>query len=332
MLMLGWDLIQQSFEVVSVKNYFRSPVRIGARWVEILVVIPVPKGGTGPEKIPHVCELRLEEASFWKAQTSAEAHLEEFRDGLRRQLGPAGLHTEAIVYLTKTVLFGLPESHNLRQFRRRVAKHFGSAVCAWRRFSGGDRLMTFARFRELCRTLSCHDHSTEYWAELVQGQGVASLFELDPEAVALLSRLRARLMGLKESVGQDETMELVFVRLTFLVNPKPKQQGHLELQEFRMALRQLGFASTDADRVFRYLEKQSGNNASVTAADFAWLKKLAKLVDLEAVTLATVRPAEVDNNDLQFVASSDSRRSELDVFYNFYSGGAKSAAERAAGH
>merc|ERR1719436_2208445 len=99
-MMLGLDLILHSFEVVGIRNYFKSPARIGARGVEVLVVIPVPKGGKGPE-IPHVCELRLEEASFYKAQIAAEPHLEEFRDGLRRHLAPANLHTEAVLYLAK---------------------------------------------------------------------------------------------------------------------------------------------------------------------------------------------------------------------------------------
>jgi hypothetical protein len=115
---------------------------------------------------------------------------------------------------------------------------------------------------------------------------VISLFELDPEAVAALAKFRLRVLMLIENNTVDT--ETLFAKLTWrmqLITP-----GRMELHEFRSAVKAFGLTGTDADRVFSYLDHQGGSHhnppASVTVADFDWLRRMPTLVDTEAVLLS----------------------------------------------
>merc|ERR1712242_660248 len=82
--------------------------------------------------------------------------------------------------------------------------------------------------------------------------------------------------------------ETLFAKVTFKI--KLNTPGHMELHEFRSAVKAFGFTGADADRVFSYLDHQGGNHhnppATVTVADFDWLRRLPALVDIEAVLLS----------------------------------------------
>jgi Ca2+-binding EF-hand superfamily protein len=289
MLQAGLDQILRRFEVVNVKNFFNVPGRLGVRFVEVLVVVQV---GEGDDSIPHICELRLEELCFHKAQQRAAAHLERFMDAFRVLYKRNGRDGDALGHLVRSVLLQPPCSHSLRVFRCHLAKRFGSTVCAWRRqFGGRVRLLNFTKFREVCQKLNCGEHATEFWEALDPSLGgCISMFDLDPEATALLIKLRIRLLALGD-VGDSQVQadpESLFARLCFLV--RPRQAGQLERQEFLTVATPLGLSKDEANKVFSYLDHHAGisNPAYVTVKDVAWLTRLSSLVDIQAVTMASV--------------------------------------------
>jgi len=221
---------------------------------------------------------------------------EDFENTIRQRplqitLGPRpaqdAAHVDSIAYLARASLTASPDSHGVRLLRRHLARHYGSAVAGWRCALGGGGVVSFRQFQDTCHELKCHERAPEYWATLDPGRGgCISLFELDPDAVVLLAKLRSRILMLAESDDQDP--EWLFAKLTFQV--VPSRSGHLESHEFRTVLKAMGLGAVDADRLFAYLD-QGGSHfnppASVTAADIAWLTQLHVAVDLEAATLSS---------------------------------------------
>eukprot|EP00927_Polykrikos_kofoidii_P015302 TRINITY_DN16783_c0_g4_i3.p1 TRINITY_DN16783_c0_g4~~TRINITY_DN16783_c0_g4_i3.p1 ORF type:complete len:1273 (+),score=297.06 TRINITY_DN16783_c0_g4_i3:436-3819(+) len=291
MLLAGLDQILRRFEVVDVRNFFATPGRLGVRFVEVLVVMHV---GEGQDRIPHVCELRLEELCYHKAQELAAPYLETLFNGFRRLYSKAGWNQEALLHLVHTTLTRPANTHDLRVFKCHLAKRYGSTVCSWRRGFGGMRLLGFGKFREVCQTLNCGEHATEFFQGIDPTlAGCISLYDLDPEATSLLIKLRTGLHALSamgaDHDGHDTNAESLFGRLAFTV--RPHRDGHLDIHEFRQAVKPLGFTTEEADKLFSYLDYYGGNHhappATVSIADIAWLNRLPQLVHTAAVTMST---------------------------------------------
>mmetsp|Transcript_7743 Transcript_7743/g.14359 ORF Transcript_7743/g.14359 Transcript_7743/m.14359 type:complete len:1158 (-) Transcript_7743:72-3545(-) len=299
MLQVGLDHILKRFEVVDVRNYFATPGRLGRRYVEVLVVEKIPDGR---DELPHVCELRLEPQIFYNAnQTANEKYLKEFYKHLKKVYAHAHMDLDAVETIAHQILDKTPEGHRLRSFRCHLGRRFGSPVCGWRKALGGGRLLNFQRLREVCYALKIGEHVTELWEELDPGRGgCISLWELDPEACALLTKLRSRLIAvLGPGTGSGRTMEAppelgeldaktMFDKLLAWV--KPVRDGQLELHEFRAIARPLGFNQAESDRLFAALDQFGGSQhappATINASDIAWLKKLPTLIDTDAVACA----------------------------------------------
>eukprot|EP00928_Gymnodinium_smaydae_P079582 TRINITY_DN6347_c1_g2_i1.p1 TRINITY_DN6347_c1_g2~~TRINITY_DN6347_c1_g2_i1.p1 ORF type:complete len:1259 (-),score=215.95 TRINITY_DN6347_c1_g2_i1:253-3483(-) len=295
MLMAGLDQIMRRFEVVDVRNYFANPGRLGVRCVEVLLIVHV---ASGREQIPHVCELRLEELCFHKAQEIGAPIMRKLFADFRRLYSRSGRDEDGIIHLVNMQLMKSPPPRGLRVFRSHLGKRFGSTVCAWRRVLGGGRLMGYQKFRAVCHQLKCGEHATEYWSGLDPTlAGKISLFDFDPEATALLIKLNARLLALADyGVGEQADAAAIFARMSFLV--RPNRQGHLEYHEFRSVAKPMGLSQEEADKAFSYLDFHGGNHhappATITVQDIAWLLKLPQMIDIEAVQLTTNREQSSD--------------------------------------
>eukprot|EP00927_Polykrikos_kofoidii_P015363 TRINITY_DN16815_c0_g1_i1.p1 TRINITY_DN16815_c0_g1~~TRINITY_DN16815_c0_g1_i1.p1 ORF type:complete len:1519 (-),score=314.14 TRINITY_DN16815_c0_g1_i1:179-4546(-) len=290
MLQAGLDQILRRFEVVDVRNYFNTPGRLGVRFVEVLVIVKIGESNSEPKfMLPHVCELRLEELCFHKAQEMAAPHMDKFFAGVRSVYARHGRDQDSLLHLVHTVLSKPAPSHDLRVFRCHMAKRNGSSIAAWRRNLGGGRLFSFPRFRELCQSLNCGEHTTEYWQSLDPTLGgCISMFDLDPEAVSLLIKFRARMLALADvSSDKEADPESLFARFSFLV--RPRRSGRLERQEFRQVAIPIGLSKEEADKVFSYLDYHAGisHPAAITVMDIAWLNKLPQLIDIDAVILSS---------------------------------------------
>jgi len=308
MLQAGLDHIIDKFEVVHVCNGFAAAHRLGNRFVEVLLVVNARK--EGEQSMPHVCELRLEELSFYRARELAAPHLGTFFERLHTIYERTSTNPDAISYLARSVLDSSPEVHSLRQFRRHIARRFGSTVGGWRRGLSGPRFVTFDRFRDMCQSLKCRDHAPELWAELDSSHGgCVSLFELDAEAVAMLVKFRMKILMFAESDNVDQDM--LFSRLT--ARTQLVRAGQLEVHEFRAVVKALGIGNAEADRLFSYLDYQGGNihnpPARVTIADFEWLRRLPSLIDIEAVVMASEKkPTELETARRFNLMGNSSRR------------------------
>lgn len=169
---------------------------------------------------------------------------------------------------------------------------------------GAGRILGFHKFREVCQSLNCGEHATEFWQGLdTTLAGSISLFDLDPEAVALLIKLRTRLLALAH-VSPDMEVDLdadsLFARFSFLVTPK--KVGHLEPQEFRVVAKPLGITVEEANQAFTLLDHMGGYHhappATITAQDIAWLVKMPiryrgkgrvdGMVDVQAVKMSSM--------------------------------------------
>jgi hypothetical protein len=293
LLQAGMDHILRQFEVVDVRNYFNTPTRLGVRYVEILVVIHV---GSGKERIPHICELRLEEVCFHKAQEVVAPKIEGLFAGFRRVYDRACKDQESIVALVHSVLVRPAVTHDLRVFRCHLAKRFGSTVCAWRRVLGNCRLLSFQKFREVCQQLKCGEHTSEFWQRLDDTLGgCISLFEIEPQGTALLIKLRAQMLAMsgaavdKSSSDQRANVaEAIFQRMSYMV--RPKVPGHLDLQEFRVIAKPMGLSIDEANVAFSYLDYHGGHKppATISVRDIDWLLRLPALVNVEAVLLGSL--------------------------------------------
>eukprot|EP00929_Paragymnodinium_shiwhaense_P058836 TRINITY_DN29474_c0_g1_i1.p1 TRINITY_DN29474_c0_g1~~TRINITY_DN29474_c0_g1_i1.p1 ORF type:complete len:1401 (-),score=481.33 TRINITY_DN29474_c0_g1_i1:28-4230(-) len=285
-LLAGLDQILRTFEVVDVRNYFQTPNKLGARYIDVLVVIPIEKG---EDRFPHVCELRLQELCYHKATVLADSALKKFEGGLRKVYSNSERDLEAVVQLARKQLMQQPTNHYLRVFRCLFAKKWGTTVCGWRRAlcNSNAKVMHFSKFREVCNQLTLAERATEFWQSLdATMSGCISLFELDPEATTLLIKLRTRILAISE-MGTDKEVnaEAIMSRMSFMVRSQNPNQ--LEVQDFRMMLKPLGFSLEEADRCFAHLDFYGGTHspAVVRTADIAWLLRLPQLVDVEAIML-----------------------------------------------
>lgn len=287
MLHNGLEQILKRFEVVDVRNHFGNPGRLGCRYVEVLVVVIVKDGR---EQVPHVCELRLELLQIYNATCRSARIMVEFYKELRRVYLQAHMDGDGLEKITRQVLDKPPEGHRLRKFRCHLGRRYGSTVCAWRKAFGGQRLLNFQRFREVCYGLHCGEHVTELWQGLDPNRGgCISLWELDPDAVSLLTKLRTRMLGaLVHRTNEDpEAIDAttIFNRLTSF--SRPVTEGCLEQHEFRLVSRPFGLTQQEADRAFTCLDHHPGSHhappAKIDVTDIKWLKSLISLVDTASV-------------------------------------------------
>jgi hypothetical protein len=283
---------KQGLDIVRVCNYFDKPTRLGERFVEVLVVVTVSReDGT---TIPHICELKLEELRYWEARADMEPHVEEFMRGLGA-VHNSGPHLD---YVGQTVLASAAsEGRQLRLFKSRLTRYFGSVVAAWRRLCP-DRIMTFQRFIEIGHTVKFDEFrecAVQLWQELDAGLiGRVSLFDFDADAVRLLLHFRHVARSCLHSTGNALDIFFRLEKLAFA-----KEAGKLQVFEFRKAAEALGILAVDADRIFRHLLFSKGpgqhlhtNNGILTSADFVWLDRIDTLVDTSSVLL--VKPATVE--------------------------------------
>jgi len=244
----------------------------------------------GREQVPHVCELRLELLQFNNATHAVAPIMEKFYAELKQAYIPTHIDMACLEKITREVLDKPPEGHRLRKFRCHLARRYGSTVCGWRKAFGGQRLLNFQRFREVCYSLHCGEHVTELWQELDPNRGgCISLWELAPDAVSLLVKLRTRMLGAlvhstKED-AEDFDPSTIFSRLTSF--SRPTRQGCLEQHEFRLVSKVLGLSIQEADRAFNCLDHFPGSHhappAMIDVTDIKWLKGLITLVDAAAV-------------------------------------------------
>eukprot|EP00930_Biecheleria_cincta_P014830 TRINITY_DN12591_c1_g5_i1.p1 TRINITY_DN12591_c1_g5~~TRINITY_DN12591_c1_g5_i1.p1 ORF type:complete len:1613 (+),score=403.60 TRINITY_DN12591_c1_g5_i1:103-4941(+) len=308
LLQAGLDIILGHMEVVDVRNNFRTPARSGNRIVEVLVILEVDKGDGN--MMPFVCEIRLEEHNFWQARQKAEPYMQDLCEKVAAHYSAVGRNPEAVGYLSRWLLDTPCESHNLRVFKRHLLRHFGSTIGAWRRVFGSSRLMTFLKFRELCAELKCREHATEYWQELDIGRGgCISLFELDPESMSLLAKFRSRMLALADvSSAEDVDPETLWARLVFTV--RPAREGRLEISEFKLAAKPLGFSTEESMRIFNSLDAAGGHHHSppayISKSDLAWLRKLPSYGDLDCIFLSNGL-AMNESDGLRFVTWSGAR-------------------------
>jgi len=280
LLHAGLDEVISTFEVVQVRNFFMTPTHLGERFIEVLVVIKLEDDeGT---QCPLVCEIRLEDINFYRAKQLVARPLEEFYKRLHVLLNRSSRDMDALTYVAKAKLNGPSDSHALRVFRRHLAQTYGSIVTAWRRLGCG-RLVSFERFREICKVLKCREYAPVYWCLLDPGSGgCISLYELAPEAVSLLTRAKLRIRGMDSR--EDEDDETFFGKLA----PR-NENGQIEAPEILRLFRSLGFSSTDARRIFRHLDfkglQEFKPPASLVFSDVGWLRRLSSVVDLDAVIL-----------------------------------------------
>jgi len=284
----GLQHVMKTFEVANVMNHYQKNNQslLGERFV-------LNEG----LNVPHLCEIRLEEESFFSAREKSEPHLQQIRQTFQQMFARRNLDSQAVAYLVQWVLRRPKPSHALTVFRRHLARRFGSPAVAWRRNFGNARHVPFEKFREVCFTLNCRDQVVDHWQELDSGRGgCISLFELDSDAVMLLARFRAHLMGLTEEA--ETSPENVFKRFT--QNMKLNKKGRLEAHEFRNACKLVGLDSAEADRVFGHLDLQGGCKhsppATVTFNDLAWLTMLPNLVHIDSMTLAADDTRNVTEN------------------------------------
>jgi len=293
-LRMGLEQVQEEFEVVDIRNHYvpSAVTLLGERYIEVLVIV---KEGL---PTPHVCELRLEEEVFFKARIRCAQDLNLVCQGFATMYAHRGVHPGSVEYLARKVLRSPADSHGVRLLRRHLERVYGSSIVAWRRAFGGSPLVAFMKFREACQQLSTTSYqarTVEYWQALDAGRsGCISLFELDPEGVVLLAKLRERMLALmpsENSIDVDQLFQVLSEN-----TGTTKTVGQLETLEFRKCVRALGFSRVDADRMFSYLDLQGGNQglsamkvsrgaAAITPKDILWLLKMPSLVHIDSVML-----------------------------------------------
>lgn len=298
MLKSGLCHLMQHFDVIDVRNHFARPGRLGLRFVEVLVAIMV-ENLDDVETTPHVCELRLEELCFYRAQEEAYPHMKNFYRALRTEYAKSTTDLRCMMYLAHVVLTKPAVGHELRVFRNHISKRFGSTVAAWRRVLGNSRLVSFFKFRDLCNALGYAEQATEFWEMLdATRAGSISLFELDSEAVSLLIRFRARILAYSDAKYTTEEKDAIdhgslFARLTY--NMDLTRPDQLTLLEFRSVAKTAALSSEEADRVFAHLDFQGAvSPASVGIDDLLWLVEVfPTLVDIDASMLKLMQgPSE----------------------------------------
>jgi hypothetical protein len=261
--------------------------------------------------VPHVCELRLEEVHFHAAHAQAYPHWLLFEERLRSTYKPLLVHMggtkcspniDGLVSLALNALALPPEGGALRQFRRGLAKKYGSTINAWRQVtSGSQRRLTFDRFRDSLCLGPNRVHAVELWMELLTWSGGTpthiSLFDLDPDATAFLVDVRGLL--LKQFGERDRDSGKFQVQTQTMCERLLGQQNHnasgsaehswLHAGRKQLAITQalkhfVGGGQT-GDRLIQLLDHDQGHPAEVTSADFEWLlMRLPLLVECDAVT------------------------------------------------
>jgi len=239
----GLEDVLADFPVLDIRNYYHSSCNnvLGIKGIEVLVAL---KGEDDGVPFPFVCEIRLEELCYFRARNLAQPHLDKIYEGFRVAYEDSGKDLDGIEYIAKYALHRPGDPHGLRLFRRHLAKRFGSPVAAFRSFLvqpannnhvtaavvGAARLIPFLQFREACCELDKRDATVEYWRAMDPGMGgCISLYDLDPEAVALLSRLYLALA--KVNSRDEAAVEKMLLKMA--KGPKVKGLGLFSVEAFR---------------------------------------------------------------------------------------------------
>jgi hypothetical protein len=296
LLSSGLDQILRHFEVVDVRNYFARPGRLGVRFVEVLIVVQVNKGtAEEPDMIPHVCELRLEELCFHKAQAAFAPALRNWYTSYHNFYDRPSRDSACLSSLANTVMSRPAVAHDVRVFKCHLAKRYGSTISGWRKEFGGSRLLDFKRFRSLCQKMNYCERAAEFWQALDPTVGgVISLFDFDSEAVSSLIHLRLRLLGLADTGPSSDKptrvdADAIFSRLSFLT--RPGTTGRLEAQEWRKCMMSIGLTSEEGDKLFKHLLLHHEPPQAIGVTDLEWLLNLNSLVDIEAVHMNSATAA-----------------------------------------
>jgi len=283
MLREGLNQIIDRFEVIQVLNYYNKDHQnlLGQKHIEVLIVLKCPE--------PFICELRLEEMSYFIAREKASPHIEKIQKTMANLYSGNGADPLAIEYLASWILHRPKENHSVTVFKKHLSRRFGSTVAAWRKAMGGGNQAPFTKFREACQDVNMRHRTVEFFQSLdATFAGNFSLFELDPEAAVLLVKFYWRICGLA-TPEQLEDSERLFARLTRKTVVKLKHPGRMEAHEFRRVAKVLGFEDADSDRVFQFLDSHGGEAheppATLTPNDIAWLKKIPQILCVECVML-----------------------------------------------
>jgi len=279
--------IHECFEVVQVRNFYCPSIQnhVGERWVEICVVV------TEGLPQPHVCEIRLEEQCFFDARMATAAHIQSIAQGFSEvyQIITDGMvRGDAVQYLVQWALRRPKDSPALSRFRRKLAGKFRSNVSAWRRAFKNQPNVSFHDFRTMTMMLQCQKCVVEFWEALdCTRSGIISLLELDAEAVMLLARFRARLIGFFERDGGCEDALLMMSKMASLASVKLATPGRMAASEFRYVAKVFDFDTAEADLIFSHLDATAGSAMGhVLPADFMWLLRFPRLLDFESLALA----------------------------------------------
>jgi hypothetical protein len=290
MLSSGLDQILRRFEVVDVRNYFARPGRLGIRFVEVLVVVQVNRGDEmHPDLIPHVCELRLEEMCFHKAQEGIAPALRNWYTSYHHLYDRPSRDPACLSFLAHQVMFRPAVPHDVRVFKCHFAKRYGSTISGWRKEFGSSKLLDFRFFKTACQKMGYGERATEFWQGLDPHLGGAiSLFDFDQEAVSLLIHLRQRLIALADTGPSSDKIpcvepESIFARLSFLI--RPISPGKLEPHEWRKCMLPMGLSHEEADKAFKYLDLHHTPPLAVTVSDISWLMNLPALTDVDSVSI-----------------------------------------------
>lgn len=299
----------RAFEVLDIRNRYRPGASglLGERFVEVLVVAFVE---TAAGFTPFVCEIRLEELCFFKARAQARPHVDALCSVFRKAFG-AGRDVDAVDYVARCALVTPLRGSRRAALHGHMAHRFGSTVWAWRFALGGGPLVTFRSFQDAYLQVGSREACVEAWQMLDPGRGgCVSLFDLDPEAVFVLLRLRDALV---RATRPNPTAEEVLRRLTSMTHLSCERPDSVSFHMFRSALKLIGFSRTECQRAFQLLdggsrrdkfhESMDPSGATVHLNDIRWLLRLPQIVDVDAVRIVRRTDVDEESADMGVAAS-----------------------------
>jgi len=148
--------------------------------------------------------------------------------------------------------------------------------------------MEFNVFREACGRLKHREHAVEFWQDLDNTRsGFVSMFELDEEAVLLLTKFLGRLMSLAPN-GDKLDGRVLFHLMARKALVKPLRENMLDMTEFKICTKPLGFNAAEIDKLFLCLDGglKVQPPATVSTSDFEWLRnRFMKMIDIHSVIM-----------------------------------------------
>lgn len=291
MLKAGLKNLCEEFDVVLVSNYYvpRRGNLIGDKYIVCYLIL------NQNLDTPHICEIRLDELSYFLGRKTAERNMEQIGNVLRNYI-PYTAEPGTVLYYIKWILTRPKLSRTTTQFKNLLAREFGSLVVAWRTAFGNNQLLDFGTFKKVCAQLSSNLQCVKIWNDLDCGfGGCISVFDLDPDCIVLLAKFYALLAGVMP-VEVEPTPEAFFEKLLKFTKPRNNcVGGTIELPSFKHAAKVLGFNTTQSGKLFSGLDGRGGRTlkppSTVCLKDIAWMRNLPDLCDLDTATLQAMTPA-----------------------------------------